>query len=62
MLGSVEDWYVLRFQGVLIGGTAVEGFSCAIRRIRAVKGSKYEPAGVIAMEELKQRELRNRNK
>ena len=42
-------------------GRAVEGILCTIRKIRAVKGSSCQPTGVIAVEELKQREMKDRN-
>lgn len=60
-LVSMEDWDVLRFQGVLMRGRAVEGFWCARRIIRAVKGSQCESARLLAVEDLKQTEIRNRN-
>lgn len=52
---------MLRLQGVLIGDRTGGGFLRVIRRITAVNGSKCEPIGVITVDELQQREIRNRN-
>lgn len=40
---------------------AMEKILCAIKKMRAVKGSSCQPTGVIAVEELKQREIKEKN-
>lgn len=52
---------MLRFQGVLRGVELWRGSIGGIRKIRALKGSICQPTGVMAVEDLEQREIKDRN-
>lgn len=46
---------------MLMEDRAMEKILCAIKKMRAVKGPSCQPTGVIAEEELKQREIKEKN-